>query len=108
MAVLKGSGKGRPIVLMNHMDVVPADPSRWSVPPFAGAQKDGRLYGRGAVDMKGEGIVQLVAFLRLAREKTRLERDVIFLATADEEDAFGGIDRALAAGLARRCSASTC
>lgn len=95
MAVLKGSGKGRPIVLMNHMDVVPADPSRWSVPPFAGVVKDGRLYGRGAVDMKGEGIVQLVAFLRLAREKTRLERDVIFLATADEEEDFAGILRVL-------------
>jgi acetylornithine deacetylase/succinyl-diaminopimelate desuccinylase-like protein len=65
------------------------------VPPFAGVVKDGRLYGRGAVDMKGEGIVQLVAFLRLARERTRLDRDVIFLATADEEDEFGGIRRVL-------------
>ncbi len=95
MAVLQGSGKARPLILMNHTDVVPADPTRWSVPPFAGAQRDGRLYGRGAVDMKGEGIVQLVAFLRLAREKRPLDRDVIFLATADEEDDFGGIRRAL-------------
>ncbi len=96
MAVLKGSGKQRPIILMNHIDVVPADPARWSVPPFAGVQKDGRIYGRGAVDMKGEGIVQLVAFLRLAREKRPLTRDVIFLATADEEGDFGGALRALA------------
>ena len=95
IAVLPGSGRKRPIVLMNHMDVVPADPARWTVAPFSGAIKDGRLYGRGAVDMKGEGIVQLVAFLRLKRENTRLDRDVILLATADEEDAFGGIERVL-------------
>ncbi len=95
LAVLPGSGKQRPIVLMNHIDVVPADPERWSLPPFSGATKDGRLYGRGAVDMKGEGIVQLVAFLRLKREGARLDRDVIFLATADEEDDFAGIDRVL-------------
>lgn len=94
-AVLSGSGKARPIVLMNHMDVVPADSARWSVPPFAGAIKDGRLYGRGAVDMKGEGIVQLVAFLRLKREQVPLARDVILLATADEEDDFAGLERAL-------------
>jgi len=95
IAVLSGTGKKRPIVLMNHTDVVPADAARWSVAPFSGAIKDGRLYGRGAVDMKGEGIVQLVAFLRLKRENTRLDREVIFLATADEEDAFGGIERVL-------------
>ncbi|HET7293517.1 MAG TPA: M20/M25/M40 family metallo-hydrolase [Vicinamibacteria bacterium] len=94
-AVLRGNGTRRPIVLMNHIDVVPADPQRWSVPPFSGAVKDGRLYGRGAVDMKGEGIVQLVAFLRLKRDKVPLARDVVFLATADEEDGFAGIERVL-------------
>jgi acetylornithine deacetylase/succinyl-diaminopimelate desuccinylase-like protein len=57
--------------------------------------KDGRLYGRGAVDMKGEGIVQLVAFIRLAREKRPLARDVMLLATADEEAGFAGTLRAL-------------
>ena len=96
IATLKGSGKARPLILMNHMDVVPADASRWSVPPFSGVQKGGRLYGRGALDMKGEGVVQLVAFLRLAREKVPLDRDVVFIATADEEGDFGGIRRALA------------
>jgi acetylornithine deacetylase/succinyl-diaminopimelate desuccinylase-like protein len=95
IATLKGRGTARPLVLMNHMDVVPADASRWSLPPFSGAQKDGRIYGRGAVDMKGEGIVHLVAFLRLAREKTPLLRDVMFVATADEEDGFTGIRRVL-------------
>jgi acetylornithine deacetylase/succinyl-diaminopimelate desuccinylase-like protein len=94
-ATLKGSGARRPIIVSNHIDVVPADASRWSVSPFSGAVKDGSLYGRGAVDMKGEGIVQLVAFIRLKRERLPLERDVMFLATADEEVAFGGARRAL-------------
>jgi acetylornithine deacetylase/succinyl-diaminopimelate desuccinylase-like protein len=96
IATLRGNGQARPLILMNHMDVVPAEPARWSVPPFAGVQKDGRLYGRGAVDMKGEGVVQLVTFLRLAREKRPLSRDVVFIATADEEQDFAGIHRALA------------
>jgi acetylornithine deacetylase/succinyl-diaminopimelate desuccinylase-like protein len=96
IATLEGNGKARPLILMNHMDVVPADATRWSVPPFAGVVKDGRLYGRGALDMKGEGVVQLVAFLRLAHEKRALDRDVVFIATADEEEDFGGIRRALA------------
>lgn len=95
LATLEGSGAKRPIILSSHIDVVSADPTRWSVAPFAGALKDGMLYGRGAVDMKGEGIVQLVAFIRLARERTPLDRDVRFLATADEELDFSGMKRAL-------------
>jgi acetylornithine deacetylase/succinyl-diaminopimelate desuccinylase-like protein len=95
MAVLKGDGRRRPLILMNHMDVVPADPGRWSVPPFAGVIKDGSIYGRGAEDMKTEGILQLLALVRLKREQVALSRDVIFLATADEEEAFAGALRAL-------------
>ena len=68
LAVLKGSGSRRPLILMNHMDVVPADPARWSVPPFAGVLKDGMIYGRGAQDMKTEGILQLLALVRAQRE----------------------------------------
>ena len=85
MAVLAGSGARRPLILMNHMDVVPADAKRWSVPPFSGLLKDGMIHGRGAEDMKTEGILQLLAAIRLHREKVPLDRDVIFLATADEE-----------------------
>lgn len=95
LATLKGSGARKPIIISNHIDVVPADATRWSVSPFSGAIKDGILYGRGAVDMKGEGIVQLVAFIRLSREKVPLDRDIMFLATADEEVDFGGARRAL-------------
>jgi acetylornithine deacetylase/succinyl-diaminopimelate desuccinylase-like protein len=95
LAVLKGSGRKRGLVLGNHMDVVPADPSRWKVPPFSGALRDGALWGRGAEDMKAEGILQLLTVIRLKREGVALDRDVIFLGTADEEVDFLGALRAL-------------
>jgi acetylornithine deacetylase/succinyl-diaminopimelate desuccinylase-like protein len=95
LATLAGNGAKRPVILLNHMDVVPADPARWSVPPFSGAVKDGLIYGRGAQDMKTEGILQLLALVRLKREGVRLDRDVLFLATADEEAEFAGALRAL-------------
>lgn len=95
LATLKGSGHKRPVILSNHMDVVPADPARWSVPPFSGLLKSGILYGRGAQDMKAEGIIQLLTFIRLKREAGPLDRDVMFLATADEEVDFAGALRAL-------------
>jgi acetylornithine deacetylase/succinyl-diaminopimelate desuccinylase-like protein len=97
LAILKGTGARRPLILLNHMDVVPADPARWSVPPFAAVMKDGLIYGRGAQDMKSEGIVQLLALIRARREGLRLDRDLLFLATADEEAAFAGALRALSA-----------
>lgn len=95
IAVLKGSGAKRPIILANHIDVVPADPARWSVPPFSGAVKDGAIYGRGAQDMKTEGILQLVTLIRAKREAVPLDRDIIFLGTADEEEDFLGALRAI-------------
>ncbi|MCA9470107.1 MAG: M20/M25/M40 family metallo-hydrolase, partial [Nitrospira sp.] len=84
-ARLKGSGKAKPIVLIHHMDVVPADTSRWRIDPFGGELKDGYIWGRGAIDMKGTGVLQLYAFLTLARQQVSLNRDVIFLAVSDEE-----------------------
>jgi acetylornithine deacetylase/succinyl-diaminopimelate desuccinylase-like protein len=95
LAILKGDGTRRGLILMNHIDVVPADPRRWSVPPFSGEIKDGSIYGRGAEDMKTEGILQLLAMVRLKREAVALQRDVLFLATADEEEGFAGAQRAL-------------
>jgi acetylornithine deacetylase/succinyl-diaminopimelate desuccinylase-like protein len=95
LATLKGSGARRPLILANHMDVVPADAARWSVAPFSGLLKDGLIYGRGAEDMKAEGILQLLALLRLKREAVGLDRDVFFLATADEEADFAGALRAI-------------
>lgn len=89
-ARLKGGDKSA-LVLLSHMDVVPADPKYWSVDPFAATVKDGYLYGRGTLDTKTLGIVDLEAFLALHRAKVPLDRDVIFMATADEEAgaAFG-------------------
>jgi acetylornithine deacetylase/succinyl-diaminopimelate desuccinylase-like protein len=73
-------------VLLNHIDVVPASRAYWSVDPFAAEMKDGYIWGRGATDMKSVGVAQLIAFLELHRQHVPLRRDVIFLATADEED----------------------
>jgi acetylornithine deacetylase/succinyl-diaminopimelate desuccinylase-like protein len=78
-------GHPRPIVLLNHMDVVTSDASHWKVPPFSGEIQDGYIWGRGAQDMKDEGLAQLMVMVMLKREKVRLDRDVIFLAVADEE-----------------------
>jgi acetylornithine deacetylase/succinyl-diaminopimelate desuccinylase-like protein len=82
----------RPIILLNHMDVVTSDAAHWKVPPFSGEIKDGWLWGRGAQDMKGEGLAQLVVMVMLKREKVELARDVIFLAVADEEADGTGTD----------------
>jgi acetylornithine deacetylase/succinyl-diaminopimelate desuccinylase-like protein len=85
-------GHPRPIVLLNHIDVVTSDPSHWKVPPFSGELRDGYLWGRGAQDMKDEGLAQLVVMVMLKREKVALDRDVIFLAVADEEAGGKGTD----------------
>jgi acetylornithine deacetylase/succinyl-diaminopimelate desuccinylase-like protein len=88
-ARLRGDGGARPIILLNHMDVVLATPEYWKVDPFSGAVQDGFVWGRGALDMKGEAITQLMTLLTLKRAAVPLKRDVIFLATADEEVGAG-------------------
>jgi acetylornithine deacetylase/succinyl-diaminopimelate desuccinylase-like protein len=84
-ARIRGSGRKRPLILLNHTDVVPASREFWSVDPFGGAIVGGNIYGRGALDMKSLGLVQLMALILLKRQRVQLDRDVIFLATADEE-----------------------
>jgi acetylornithine deacetylase/succinyl-diaminopimelate desuccinylase-like protein len=86
------TGHPRPLILLNHMDVVTSDASHWKVPPFSGETKDGYLWGRGAQDMKDEGLAQLVVMVMLKREKVALDRDVIFLAVSDEEAGGSGTD----------------
>jgi acetylornithine deacetylase/succinyl-diaminopimelate desuccinylase-like protein len=85
VARLPGDGSLGGIVLHHHIDVVYADRRFWSVDPFGGEIRDGFLYGRGAIDMKSTGILHLVAVLALKRAGVRLTRDLVFLATADEE-----------------------
>lgn len=84
-ARLPGHGKRRPIVLLSHLDVVPADGAGWVVDPFSGLITAGYVVGRGALDAKGVSVVHLLAMAELARRDTQLDRDVIFLATPDEE-----------------------
>lgn len=76
---------GKAVVLLHHMDVVPADKAQWKVDPFAATIEGNELWGRGAMDMKGQGIAHLMAFVRLKRERVPLSRDVILLAEPDEE-----------------------
>lgn len=85
VARLHGDGSKKPIVLFHHMDVVEADPQRWSCDPFGGEVRDGYIWGRGAIDMKGMGIMQLLALDLLQRHNPNRTRDIIFLAVADEE-----------------------
>ncbi len=77
-----------PLVLMHHIDVVPAGPG-WTAEPFAGVLGDGALWGRGAVDDKSLGIAHVEALLELKRRQAVLDRDVVFLAVADEETGGG-------------------
>lgn len=88
-ARLKG-GDQPGLLLLHHMDVVPADASRWLYPPFAATLVDGFIHGRGTLDNKSAGIFQLQAFLALHSAGKPLSRDVVFMATADEE-AGGGL-----------------
>ncbi|MBQ0719055.1 MAG: M20/M25/M40 family metallo-hydrolase [Gammaproteobacteria bacterium] len=73
------------LLLLHHMDVVPADASRWQRPPFGGELDSAYLHGRGALDNKSLGIFHLQAMLALKAQHKTLKRDLIFLATADEE-----------------------
>ncbi len=78
------------LMLLQHTDVVPADEEYWTTAVLSGEIRDGYLLGRGARDMKGTGISHLAAFLSLHRSGRALNRDVIFMATADEE--AGGLN----------------
>ena len=73
------------LILLQHSDVVPADEEFWTIPVLSGAIRDGVILGRGARDMKGLGALQLATFIALHRSGVELNRDVVFLATADEE-----------------------
>ncbi len=89
IARLEGNGKKRPVMLMAHMDVVGVERDKWSCDPMGGVIRDGYVYGRGAFDDKGMLAANLVTMLMLKRNVVdagiELERDVVFLATADEE-----------------------
>ncbi|HEX9420264.1 MAG TPA: M20/M25/M40 family metallo-hydrolase, partial [Methylomirabilota bacterium] len=85
VARLTSDGSLGGIVLHHHIDVVYADERYWTVDPFGGVLRDGYIYGRGALDMKSTGILQLAAVLAIQRARVPLKRDLIFFGTADEE-----------------------
>lgn len=85
IARLAGDGSERPLLLMSHTDVVPVERAQWTHDPFGGEIADGFLYGRGALDMKYMVAYELVTMLLLKRAGVPLKRDVIFMASADEE-----------------------
>ncbi|HWN43551.1 MAG TPA: M20/M25/M40 family metallo-hydrolase [Thermoanaerobaculia bacterium] len=87
IARVRGSGAGRPILLLSHSDVVPAVRGEWShgIDPFGGEVREGYLYGRGALDLKGLGIAHLMTLKLLQRTAPALQRDVVLLIVADEE-----------------------
>jgi acetylornithine deacetylase/succinyl-diaminopimelate desuccinylase-like protein len=86
-----GSGAARPLLLMAHSDVVPADRSQWTVPPFSALVRDGFIYGRGAQDDKSLLAAELAVVVELKRRGTALRRPVILLSEADEEADSSGI-----------------
>lgn len=85
VAILKGNGEKRPLLLVNHIDVVPVERDQWDVDPFSAIIKENYLYGRGTLDDKSMGIVETMVLLILKREGIQLKRDIIMLASADEE-----------------------
>lgn len=79
----------KPLVLLNHIDVVPVEREHWSVDPFSGAVQENVIWGRGALDMKGMGVMELLTLVLAKRHGLPLDRDLVFAAVADEEE--GGI-----------------
>lgn len=78
-------GTAAPLCLVSHIDVVPAEAERWNRPPLSGAIEEGFVWGRGAIDMKGMGIMEVSAAVQIARAGLPLTRDIVVLAVADEE-----------------------
>ena len=73
------------LLLLNHFDVVPVDAKAWDVDPFGAVIKDGYIWGRGTLDMKGIGVEQLTALIELKKSGMVPARDIVMLSTADEE-----------------------
>ncbi|HEU0300628.1 MAG TPA: M20/M25/M40 family metallo-hydrolase [Longimicrobium sp.] len=88
-----GNPRQKPVLVMGHMDVVGADTSKWETDPFVPTIQGGYLYGRGAIDDKGMLSATLTAMVQLAQQRNRLDRDIIFFATAGEEGGpISGVD----------------
>jgi acetylornithine deacetylase/succinyl-diaminopimelate desuccinylase-like protein len=93
-ARLKSGTNEKALLLLSHVDVVPAAANEWTKPPFSGLVDQGYIWGRGALDIKSLGIAEAMALIELKRTNAPLTRDVVFLASADEE--AGGVHGAKA------------
>ncbi|MDR0374067.1 MAG: M20/M25/M40 family metallo-hydrolase [Nitrososphaerota archaeon] len=82
---LKGTGEKPSLLLLSHLDVVTANPKEWTIDPFAGTVKDGFVYGRGAIDMKGMTAIEVITLKLLKQNNIPLKGDIVLAATADEE-----------------------
>jgi acetylornithine deacetylase/succinyl-diaminopimelate desuccinylase-like protein len=91
VARLKGSGRGRPLLLMAHSDVVPVERKEWTVDPFSGENRNGYIYGRGAEDDKSLLAAEIAVLVEIKRRNIKLGRDVILLSEADAEANSSGI-----------------
>ena len=96
VAHLRGSGPGQPLLLMAHLDVVPARREDWSIDPFTMSEQDGFFYGRGTQDNKAGAAILVTNLIRLKRDGFRPARDVLIALTADEETTGNGISWLLA------------
>jgi acetylornithine deacetylase/succinyl-diaminopimelate desuccinylase-like protein len=80
---LKGTGEKPNLLLLSHLDVVAANAEEWSIDPFAGVIKDGFVWGRGALDMKGMTAIEVIVLKLLKRNRVELKGDVVLAATED-------------------------
>lgn len=85
LARIPGTGAAAPLLFLGHSDVVSVERERWTVDPYAGEVRDGFVYGRGALDMKGANAACMAALLRHLSEGTRFNRDIVFVSDCDEE-----------------------
>ncbi|HDD56790.1 MAG TPA: M20 family peptidase, partial [Nitrososphaeria archaeon] len=98
-------GEGKKIMLISHLDTVPAgEKELWSIPPFSGTVKDGRVYGRGAADAKGCIASMLGCLKSLADEGWPINGEIIFAAVADEESENRGVRRLISQGIKANCA----
>jgi acetylornithine deacetylase/succinyl-diaminopimelate desuccinylase-like protein len=93
VARFRGTGKGKPILIIAHLDVVEAKRSDWTTDPFQFVEKDGFFYGRGTQDMKESDAICVTTLIRFLKEGYKPNRDIILALTADEEGGtFNGVD----------------
>jgi len=91
-ATLRGAGSGPPVIVMAHLDVVPAVTESWDTNPYRMVEKDGFLYGRGTSDNKGGAAALITTFIRLKTEGVVPDNDIIMLLTGDEETEMDSIE----------------